>query len=96
MGDHRRPSLLEEFNKWDQSDRMSFYVSQWKFLAPVFAKDELEYNLHQMCVLPITERGSEPAGEGYFSEVLKVCIRAEHQQVIETVRFHSLLAQSLL
>jgi len=74
---HRRP--------WGGARFQHFYEAQWKFLSPVFTKDNFIYSLEPECVLPIKELRDE-AGRGHFSRVNAAMLRADHWEVLQMVR----------
>jgi hypothetical protein len=64
---------------WVMAKLYRFYESQWKYLAPVFAKDGYTYDLSSECILPFIWK-DEVVKEGAFSCVYKVKIHPAHQK----------------
>jgi|SRR2546421_3013005 len=64
---------------WTEWKFFQFYNHQWKFLVPVFMKDQLKYNFERDCILPFKSVGSQPK-EGTFGDVFEVEIHESHQK----------------
>ena len=81
---HRALSVFHRL-PWGGARFQHFYEAQWKFLSPVFTKDNFIYCLEPECVLPIKELEDE-AGRGHFSRVNPAMLRADHWEVLPMVR----------
>jgi len=63
---------------WDQHTRKAFYMTQWKFLAPVFSTGDLSKDLDPREILPITVMEKKPGAVGGFGEVFRAQIHPAH------------------
>ncbi|KAI8952463.1 hypothetical protein F4801DRAFT_599888 [Xylaria longipes] len=69
-------NFISSLGEWDAEQ---FWKHQWKFLAPVFVEDTLEYHLETNHILPFMEVGGQQK-EGTFGVVSEVAIHEAHQR----------------
>lgn len=69
---------------WTEDNIRSFHHKQWKFLAPVFSKENNSHFLHDNRPLPFTWMGSQYVGNSRY--VREVKIHEDHQEILPLVR----------
>jgi hypothetical protein len=69
---------------WEARHCFDFISDQWRFLAPVFVKEQFTYPLDQQCPLPITVKKPNARG-GLAGSVNEVAIHPAHQRVLNQV-----------
>ncbi|KAI1122254.1 HET-domain-containing protein [Nemania abortiva] len=78
-------STLDVFHEqWDVAAVEAFHRNQWKFIAPVFMRDNIErfnQELPHGTILPF--RRKQPTGGGHFSDVFEARLRADHQDTLD-------------
>lgn len=76
-----RPLIISR--TWAPMRINHFYQHQWKFLAPVFSKNQFHHVLSVDIVLPFIWVNNTTK-EGLFSKVYEVEIHPEHQKLLDT------------
>jgi hypothetical protein len=73
------------FDEWLRPTVDYFCHLQWKFLAPVFRREQFHYFLHQDAILPFLPEHEDLAKYSYFSRVYPAKLHTSHQRVIDAV-----------
>jgi len=77
-----RPPRPEAFpaDTWLDQRHDEFFQFQWTCLAPVFVKEEYEYDLRSQHILPFKKAIDTNPRSGSFSSVFKVTVHEHHQE----------------
>jgi len=72
-------SIIDQaFASWNNSDKDFFCTAEWQFLAPVFRKCVLKYDIPRQCPMPILEKVTTSGHSTQFSEVEEWIMHRDH------------------
>lgn len=83
--------------KWNRRQVTNFYSAQWRFLAPIFSKDQFQYRFHQQIRMPFIKKFHHGGTSGAFGMVEEWIIHRHHldPSVVRAIRFRrSILRRS--
>lgn len=80
----RHDHVMDVFHTWGDSKFNNFYERQWRFLAPVFTKQDFEYYLEPGHILPFTNV-RPVSGTGHFGDVRQAHLHADHHEGFSSV-----------
>ena len=70
--------VMQFGDKWGKTTIHDFFTKQWRFLVPVFSKNNFKVDLKPNHILPFIERVSF-GKEGAFGQVFRVQVHPGHQ-----------------
>jgi hypothetical protein len=77
---HDKALLAFHSKHWETHTISRFYKEQWIFCPPMFKKSDLQKELKEKCVLPLTWVNEHNLKQGHFSTVFEAKLHADHYE----------------